>query len=83
MNIVKEIDLANKLVKEENYIYEMLVDYLADRKIYHTIAILIFSKVYNVDNDFSKDFIYSNEFYSNFKNEENPFNDDFIGYKNG
>ena len=75
MNVMKEISLAKKLVDEENYIYEMLVDYLAKRKIHHTIAILIFSKVYEVNDEISEDFIYSNAYYSPFRNEKNPFND--------
>ena len=78
MNIRLEIKTAKIKVSEEGIIREMFVDYLASRKIYHTIAVIIFSEVYNEDEEISKGFVYDNQFYLKYKNEKNPFNDDFI-----
>lgn len=78
MNIKKEIELAKKRVYEEGLLRESLVKYLSERRIYHTVAIIIFSKVFNEEINVSKDFIYDNEFYNQFKFESNPFNEDFI-----
>jgi hypothetical protein len=78
MNISLEIKLAKEKVFKEGIIREMFVDYMADKEIYHTVAILIFSEVYGEDEETSKGFIYDNKFYSKYLNEKNPFNDDFI-----
>lgn len=78
MNIRLEIKLAKEKVSKEGMIREMFVDYMVSKQIYHTVAVIIFSGVYGEDEETSKGFVYDNTFYSKFKNEKNPFNDDFI-----
>jgi hypothetical protein len=79
MNFIKkEIELAKKTARENKFTKEQLVNYLADRKTYHTIAIIIFSIIFKEEDVISKKHIYNNSYYSNFKFEKNPFNDDFI-----
>jgi hypothetical protein len=78
MNIKLEIKLAKQKVSEEGFSKEEIVNYLAERKVYHSVAILIFSNVFEVNDVISSDFIYAHAQYSPFKFEENPFNEDFI-----
>ena len=77
MNINLEIKLAKGKV-DEGYDYTEIVNYLADKKIYHTIAVLVFKEAFKVDLDFAKEYIYANKYYLDFKNEHNSFNDDFV-----
>lgn len=81
MNIPEEINIVKELVNNDGYIPEMVVDYLAEREIYHTVAAFIYSVVFDVDLDYSKARIYENEYFSEFKNEKNPFNEDFTNPK--
>lgn len=78
MNLKLEIELAKRKVDEEFLARELLVNYLADRRIYHIIAVVIFSEVFNEDDNISRNFVDDNEFYHQFKFDENPFNEDFI-----
>lgn len=78
INIRNEIKLARENFIANNFNLIMLVDYFANRKTYHTIAIMIFGIVTNSDDSISAKYIYSNSFYKSFENESNPFNDDFI-----
>ncbi|WP_299214651.1 hypothetical protein [uncultured Aquimarina sp.] len=77
MDIKDEISKAKKLV-ENGYSSNMLIDYLAEKKTYHTLSIFIFSAVFNKNADTSAKMVYENEYYSQFKNERNPFNEDFF-----
>ncbi len=76
MNFVEEYKLAEKLVKNDGYISEMIINYLVERKIYHTTAVLILSSLFSYDRDFSRELIYSHEYYAPFENEVNPFNEE-------
>lgn len=73
MRIKEEIDNIRKLVIEEGYLTEMVVSYMVDKKIYHSVAVLILKDVFNYSLDYAEEIIYEHEFYAPFKNEINPF----------
>lgn len=78
MNINLEITLAQEKVDCEGFDYPKLIDYFVEKKPYHTVALLIFQKVFKVDSNIARQHIYESSHYKNFKEESNPFNEDFI-----
>ncbi len=78
MDIKKEIELAKKDFVDNGNYNEKLVAYLADKKTYHTLAIMIFSIVTDLDEASCKKHIYSHLYFKDFENENNPFNEDFV-----
>lgn len=81
MNIKDELSKAKELVKS-GHTEDMLINYLADRKIYHSLAILIFSSTFDKNHEISRARIYEHDYYSKFENEKNPFNEDFFNLLN-
>jgi hypothetical protein len=79
MNVKEEFNLAKRLVVEEGYITEMIIEHFVQRNIYHTIAVYFLSSIFDYSLDFSKELIYSHNYYSNNKNEVNPFNEEYLG----
>ena len=81
MDIKEELLKAKELIKN-GYDESMLINYLAERKIYHSLALLIFSSAFNIDYATSREQFYKHNYYSKFEDERNPFNEDFFNIIN-
>ena len=77
MDIKEELLKAKELI-QNGHDESMLINYLAERKMYHSLALLIFSSAFNVDYETSRDQVYKHNYYSQFEDERNPFNEDFL-----
>lgn len=77
MHIKEEILKAKELVRK-GYDESMLINYLAEQKTYHSLALLIFSSAFNINYETSRKEVYKHNYYSKFENESNPFNKDLF-----
>ena len=79
MNIANEVEELKKII-DDGYNIRYAVNYLANKKIYHIVALNILSIVYPKKEDVNK-ILYSHPFYFGKQNEENPFTKDFLKHE--
>lgn len=78
MEFSKRLNLIRNLVYQEGYSKEMVIGYMIDEKIHHSTATLIIASIYNLDQNQAEKIIYKNNYYAKFRNEENPFNKEYL-----
>ncbi|WP_378187731.1 hypothetical protein ACE939_05075 [Aquimarina sp. W85] len=78
MTFSERLLLVKDLVDQKKYSKEMIIQYMVDEKIHHSIAVIILAKIYKLNQEDAEKIIYNNKYYAEYDSENNPFNKEYL-----